>query len=206
MTSLRRQPIVLVTDDDPDTRELYRAYFDTNGYRTAEARNGSQAIVAATELVPDVLLADYVLPDIDGMTIARRLKQDPRTSGIHIFIVTGYATADITQHAASAGVERVLLKPCLPQAVMREVARAIAKPAAAIAKPMASDKVPLFDALAGATRVRQEFATLPGLALTAEQARLVFDLDRDAVEPILQSLVAEGFLSRTPMGAYRRQG
>lgn len=197
MSSLRRQPIVLVTDDDPDTRELYRAYFDTSGYRTAEARNGSQAIVAATELVPDVLLADYVLPDIDGVTIARRLKQDPRTSGIHILIVTGYATTDMSQHAASAGVERVLLKPCLPQAVMREVARVIAK-------PPVPPKMPLPDGLAGATRVRQEFASLPGLALTAEQARLVFDLDRDTVEPILQSLVAEGFLSRTPMGAYRR--
>lgn len=197
MSSLRRQPIVLVTDDDPDTRELYRAYFDTSGYRTAEARNGSQAIVAATELVPDVLLADYVLPDIDGVTIARRLKQDPRTSGIHILIVTGYATTDMSQHAASAGVERVLLKPCLPHAVMREVARVIAK-------PPVPPKMPLPDSLGGATRVRQEFASLPGLALTAEQARLVFDLDRDTVEPILQSLVAEGFLSRTPMGAYRR--
>lgn len=194
-----RQPIVLVSDDDPDTRELYRACFDTCGYRTAEARNGSQTIVAAMELVPDVLLADYVLPDIDGVTIARRLKQDRRTSGIHILIVTGYARPEILQQAASAGVERVLLKPCLPQAVMREVARAMAKPAV-------PPKIPPAGAVAGATRVRQEFAALPGLALTAEQARLVFDLERDAVEPILQALVAEGFLSRTPMGAYRRVG
>jgi two-component system cell cycle response regulator DivK len=194
-----RQPIVLVSDDDPDTRELYRACLDTCGYRTAEARNGSQTIVTAMELVPDVLLADYVLPDIDGVTIARRLKQDPRTAGIHILIVTGYAQPDIIQQAVSAGVERVLLKPCLPQAVMREVARVMAKPAA-------PTKVLPADGLGGATRVRQEFAALPGLALTAEQARLVFDLERDAVEPILQSLVAEGFLSRTPMGAYRRQG
>lgn len=199
MSDVRRQPTVLVTDDDPDTRELYRACFDTSGYRTAEARNGSQAIVAAVELLPDVLLADYVLPDIDGVTIARRLKQDPRTSGIHILIVTGYATTDMSQHAASAGVERVLLKPCLPQTVMREVARVMAK-------PPAPPRVPPVDPLGGAMRVRQEFAALPGLALTAEQARLVCDLERDTVEPILQSLVAEGFLARTPMGAYRRQG
>lgn len=194
---LRRQPIVLVADDDPDTRELYRACFDTSGYRTAEARNGSQTIVAAMELVPDVLLADYVLPDIDGVAIARRLKQDPRTSAIHILIVTGYATSDMAQHAASAGVERVLLKPCLPQAVMREVARVVAR-------PCPPTTIAATEALAAAARVRQEFADLPGLALTAEQARLVFDLDREAVEPILRSLVAEGFLARTPMGAYRR--
>lgn len=194
-----RQPTVLVADDDQDTRELYRACLDTSGYRTAEASSGSQTIVAATALVPDVLLADYVLPDIDGVTIARHLKRDRRTSGIHILIVTGYATPDISERAASAGVARVLLKPCLPQAVMREVSRLIARPA------LLRTLVPS-DPTAGAARVRQEFGALPGLALTAEQARLVFDLDRDTVEPILQSLVSEGFLMRTALGAYRRQG
>lgn len=197
MTPHRRQPIVLVADDDPDTRELYRAYFDTNGYRTAEARTGSQTIVAAMDLVPDVLLADYMLPDIDGVQVARRLKRDPRTSGIHILIVTGYPTPDIAQHAASAGVERVLLKPCLPQAIMREVSRVVTRRAV----PQAAFAT---DPTAVSGRVREEFAELPGLALTAEQARLVFDLAPHTVEPILQGLVAEGFLSRTPAGAYRR--
>jgi CheY-like chemotaxis protein len=120
---------VLVVDDDLDTRELYRACFDTNGYRTAEAVTGSQAIATAIEIVPDVLLTDYVLPDLDGLTIARRLKAEPRTAGICIIMVTGYATPDLERRAAEIGIERVLLKPCLPQAVMREVARALGRPA-----------------------------------------------------------------------------
>ena len=78
----RRQPFVLVADDDRDTRELYRACFDTSGYRTAEAGTGSQAIVSAVEIVPDVLLTDYVLPDVDGLTIARHLKADRRRAPI----------------------------------------------------------------------------------------------------------------------------
>lgn len=125
----RRQPFVLVADDDQDTREIYRACFDTSGYRTAEAGTGAQAIVAAIEIVPDVLLTDYVLPDIDGLAVARRLKGDPRTAGICILMVTGYATPDLERLALEAGIDRVLLKPCLPQAVLREVARALARPA-----------------------------------------------------------------------------
>ena len=121
----RRRPIILVADDDQDTRELYRACFDTSGYRTAEAGTGSQAIVSAVEIVPDVLLTDLVLPDIDGLTIARRLKGDPRTSGMCILMVTGYANADLERQAALAGVHRVFLKPCLPQSVLREVGRAL---------------------------------------------------------------------------------
>src|SRR5256885_8654347 len=100
MTSTGRpRPFVLVADDDRDTRELYRACFDTNGYRTGEAGTGSQAIASAIEIVPDVLLTDYVLPDIDGLTIARRLKADPRTAGICIVMVTGYATPDLERRS-----------------------------------------------------------------------------------------------------------
>ena len=129
MTTDRRLPFVLIADDDLDTRELYRACFDTSGYRTAEAGTGSQAIATAVEIVPDVLLTDYVLPDLDGLAIAQRLKTDPRTARICILMVTGYATPDLERRALELGIERVLLKPCLPQTVMREVVRALGRPA-----------------------------------------------------------------------------
>jgi len=137
MKSARPEPFVLVADDDQDTRELYRACFDTSGYRTAEAGTGAQAIVSAVEIVPDVLLTDYMLPDFDGVTVARRLKKDPRTAGIRILMVTGYATPDLDVTARAAGIERVMLKPCLPQTVLREVARLLARPAARAATPIA---------------------------------------------------------------------
>jgi two-component system, cell cycle response regulator DivK len=193
-----RAPFVLVADDDRDTRELYRACFDTSGYRTAEAGTGSQAIASAVEIVPDVLLTDFVLPDVDGLTVARRLKADSRTASIHILMVTGYATPDLDRRAAAAGIARVLLKPCLPQAVMREVSRALARPLPPkVVCPMMNPEA--------TARVREEFGALPGLALTAEQARLVFELDPEMCDRILNGLVAEGFLARTSQGAYRRQ-
>jgi CheY-like chemotaxis protein len=202
----RPDPIVLVADDDRDVRELYRACFDTSGYRTADAGTGSQALVAALEIVPDVLLTDYVLPDIDGVTIARRLRTDPRTAGIRILMITGYANAELERQAASAGIDRVFLKPCLPQTIMREVARAINRrarsgfqlaPSHRHAGPRQADGPAV-------SRVRDEYAALPGLLLTTEQARLVFDLDRDMCERVLDALVAEGFLARTPQGSFRR--
>lgn len=125
---MRTHPLILVVDDDLDTRELYRACFDTNGYQTAEAGTGSEAIVTAAGIVPDVLLTDYMLPDVDGVTIARRLKANPRTAGIRIVMVTGYGTDELVRRAAAAGIERVLLKPCLPHAVMREVGRLLSRP------------------------------------------------------------------------------
>lgn len=204
----RRLPFVLVADDDRDTRELYRACFDTSGYRTAEAGTGSQAIVSAVEIVPDVLLADYVLPDIDGLTVARRLKADARTSGICILMVTGYANPDLVQRATAVGIERVLLKPCLPQAALREVSRALARSpqrrTELSASPPPRFAPPPHQDGSAVSRVRDEYAAIPGLSLTPDQARLVFDLDREMCERVLDALVAEGFLSRTPNGTFKR--
>ncbi len=203
MIAARPDPIVLVADDDQDTRELYRACFDTSGYRTAEAGTGSQAIVAAVEIVPDVLLTDYVLPDIDGVTIARRLRHDARTAGICILMITGFANPELERHATAAGVDRVFLKPCLPQTIMREVSRAIGRRSRPVL-PYPGGRVPPQADRLDVSRVRDEFAALPGLSLTTEQARLVFDLDRDTCERVLADLVGEGFLARTPQGAFRR--
>jgi two-component system, cell cycle response regulator DivK len=196
VSPFRAQPFVLVADDDRDTRELYRACFDTNGCRTAEAPTGSQAIAAAIEIVPDVLLTDYLLPDVDGITVARRLKRDVRTAGIRILMVTGYPHRDLEIGAKAAGIERVMFKPCLPQAVLREVSRAIAR--RGMSASQAADPRP------PVVRVREEFAALPGLTLTAEQIRLVADLDVDGCTHALNTLLAEGFLARTGRGGFVR--
>ena len=120
-----RAPSILVVDDDRDTRELYRACFDLSGFVTAEAATGSQALETARRLVPDVLLTDLILPDIDGFEVTGRLKRDPGTAAIRVIVLTGYGITDFQQKASSIGVARALLKPCLPDAMLREVHRAL---------------------------------------------------------------------------------
>ena len=120
-----RTPVILVADDDRDTRELYRACFDMSGFVTAEAKTGEEALIAAERLKPDVLLTDLVFPDIDGFTVARRLKQRPATADIRVILITGAIIEGFQQKAAEAGVLRALLKPCLPEVMLREVRRAL---------------------------------------------------------------------------------
>jgi CheY-like chemotaxis protein len=106
--------LVLVVDDFDDARELYRACLEQAGYRTAEARNGQEAVERAIELQPAVVLLDLAMPVMDGVEAARRLKADERTRDAHLIALTGYAVARYAQAARDAGCERVLVKPVLP--------------------------------------------------------------------------------------------
>ena len=120
-----RSPTILVVDDDRDTRELYRACFDMSGFVTAEAETAADAIAEARRLKPDVLLTDLILPDFDGFELTQRLKRDTDTAGICVILLTGYGVQDLERKAAAVGVSRALLKPCLPEAMLREVRRAL---------------------------------------------------------------------------------
>lgn len=120
-----RPPVIVIADDDRDTRELYRACFDLSGFVTAEASTGEETLRVVGRLVPDVLLTDLIFPDIDGLTIARTLKAQPATMQIRVILLTGFGVADLERRAAEAGAFRALVKPCLPDVMLREVRRAL---------------------------------------------------------------------------------
>src|SRR4026207_437654 len=72
MDTRNSQPLVLVVEDYQDAREMYAAYLSFSGYRVAEATNGVEAIEKTIELMPDIILMDLALPQMDGWGAARR--------------------------------------------------------------------------------------------------------------------------------------
>ena len=124
---MNRPPLILIADTDRDTRELFRACFDLSGYRTAEASTGADAIVTTRRALPDVLLTDSVLPDLDGCALASALRLDPRTAGVCVMLVTRHASSDLWRRASGVGIVRMLLKPCAPRTILREVQRALSR-------------------------------------------------------------------------------
>lgn len=76
-------------------------------------------------LVPDLLLTDLMLPDVDGLDVARRVRRNAKTAGVRVILMTGYASDDLVRRAIDAGIDRAFIKPCLPQAMLREVRRVL---------------------------------------------------------------------------------
>jgi two-component system, cell cycle response regulator DivK len=119
-------PLVLVVDDFQDNREMFAEFLAISGFRVAQAVNGREALERAFDLVPDAILMDLSLPELDGWEATRRLKRDPRTCHIPVVALTGHVLADHAREAKDAGCDGFLAKPCLPEVLVVELRRVLA--------------------------------------------------------------------------------
>jgi two-component system cell cycle response regulator DivK len=119
-------PLVLIVEDDPGTRMLYREYLTHSGFRTIDAHNGFQALEKAQELRPNAVLTDLAVPGMDGFAFCRALQQSAETRAIPILAVTGHSEyLDEPDRFRQAGISHVLTKPCPPDVIVDELRRLI---------------------------------------------------------------------------------
>ncbi len=116
-------PLILIVDDNADSRRLYASYFRDAGFSVEEAGHGFQGIEKAFKLSPDVILMDLLMPALDGWETIRLLKGRMRTRSIPIIALTGDTKENDLRLAKNAGCDALLVKPCLPEVVFDEVQR-----------------------------------------------------------------------------------
>ena len=105
---------VLVIEDNLENMRLFRALLKLEGAQILEARGGTSGIEMAREHLPDLILMDIQMPDMDGLTATRLLRSDPQTSAIPIIAVTASAM-DVNRHQTlEAGCDGYIPKPINP--------------------------------------------------------------------------------------------
>ena len=102
---------VLVVEDNERNMKLLRDVLAAAGYRTLEAASGQEAIELATEHLPDLVLMDLRLPDIDGVEALGRLRADERTASIPVLAVTAQAMHGDRERFLAAGFDDYIAKP-----------------------------------------------------------------------------------------------
>src|SRR5947208_9304211 len=102
---------VLIADDDPVLRTGVRRLLERQGYRCTEAEEGHQALEVVRRQKPQCVLLDLAMPDLDGFSVARLLRTDPRTHDVHINCLTGLVDSRAREQAHLAGFETFLTKP-----------------------------------------------------------------------------------------------
>jgi two-component system cell cycle response regulator len=102
---------ILVIEDDPTHLKLAKLVLSAAGHNVSDAEAAEQALDAIKQEKPDVILLDLVLPDMDGLTLVRKLKADPETRAIPVVAVTAYLDRFKEKDALAAGCEAYLVKP-----------------------------------------------------------------------------------------------
>jgi two-component system, cell cycle response regulator DivK len=116
---------VLLVEDVADTREMYADYLRHCGFEVTTANNGAEALDAARQTAPDVVLMDAAMPGLDGWAATKLLKNDPATRDVPVLILTAHVFAEHKQRAQEVGADGFIGKPCMPDELAREVSAAL---------------------------------------------------------------------------------
>ena len=103
------KPFALIVEDEQDTADAYREALKLTGIRALAVATGLDAMRHAVDLLPDLIILDYRLPDIHGRELCRRMRDTAATANIPILVVTASPQDD----AGSKCPDAVLTKPCL---------------------------------------------------------------------------------------------
>lgn len=124
----RERPLVLLVDDDPHDREIYGSILCYNGFDVVCAAGGQAGNRLARRYMPDVILLDIGLPDLDGLDLCSSLRSDPATADIPVIALSAYAEVRMGEQARLAGASRYIEKPASPVGVMHQIENYVGKP------------------------------------------------------------------------------
>jgi two-component system phosphate regulon response regulator PhoB len=114
---------VLVVDDEPDAVELIEFNLKANGYEVVTAADGEEALTKARAVLPNLIILDLMLPEVDGMEVCKILRRDQRTSGIPIIMLTAKAAEIDRVLGLELGADDYVTKPFSPRELVLRVKR-----------------------------------------------------------------------------------
>jgi len=109
---------ILVVDDEPNIVRLIQVNLECHGYQVETANNGAQALARIRESRPDLLIADVMMPELDGFELLALLRRDPELNGLPVLMMTAKAATGGILRAYTTGTEAYIVKPFTPEALL----------------------------------------------------------------------------------------
>ncbi|WP_392481013.1 response regulator [Nostoc sp. C110] len=120
---------ILVIEDDAVTRNLFLEVLEAQGFDTIGAEDGVAGIQKAQQHLPDLVICDIQMPDMDGYTVLAKLRQDPHTAIIPFIFLTGSNTQTDVRKGMELGADDYLTKPSSIEDLLRAIAVRLEKQA-----------------------------------------------------------------------------
>ena len=102
---------ILVIDDDLAINELIKVNLELHGYEVIQAYNGVEGFAKAKQEIPALIILDVMMPEVDGFTVAQRVRQNPETAEIPILMLTALSELNDKVNGFNIGVDDYLTKP-----------------------------------------------------------------------------------------------
>ncbi|MEV8467417.1 phosphate regulon transcriptional regulator PhoB [Fluviibacterium sp. DFM31] len=105
------KPMVLIVEDEPAQREILAYNLESEGYAVARAENGEEALMQVKEQAPDLIVLDWMLPNVSGIEVCRQLKTRPETRGVPIIMLSARSEEVDRVRGLETGADDYVVKP-----------------------------------------------------------------------------------------------
>ena len=119
---------MLVIDDDPVILELLRVNFEIEGFDVVTAKDGDEGFALASELQPDIVISDIMMPRRDGLQLLHDLRADPRTEDLPVILLSAKAQKSEVEHGLDMGADDYITKPFDPIQLIDRLNAVMGKP------------------------------------------------------------------------------
>jgi DNA-binding response OmpR family regulator len=123
---------LLVVDDDPFIARMLQIELSAAGFEVRTAGNGAIALELALERCPDLVIADVMMPTVDGFELTRQLRLDERTAGTRVILLSARGMSEDKLEGFAVGADEYLVKPFDPPALLGRIRDVLARPARAV--------------------------------------------------------------------------
>ncbi|MBT9383799.1 phosphate regulon transcriptional regulator PhoB [Pseudooceanicola sp. CBS1P-1] len=106
-----QQPTVLVVEDEPAQREVLAYNLEAEGFKVSRAENGEEAILLVDEVAPDIIVLDWMLPNLSGIEVCRQLKMRTETRGVPIIMLSARSEDVDRVRGLETGADDYVVKP-----------------------------------------------------------------------------------------------
>ncbi|HEX7713104.1 MAG TPA: response regulator, partial [Bacillota bacterium] len=112
---------IAIIEDEPNIVELVKYNLDREGYRTISAGTGKKGLELVHQELPDLVILDLMLPELDGMSVCKQLRSDPQTKAIPIIILTAKSEEADRVLGLEMGADDYVTKPFSPRELIARI-------------------------------------------------------------------------------------
>jgi len=116
-----KSSVILIIEDEEDIQELIAHGLSKTGFSLLKASNGREGFVLAVDQHPDLILLDWMMPEVNGLETLRRLRRDARTAHIPVIMLSAKVEVDNKSEGLDAGADDYLAKPFSPKELISRV-------------------------------------------------------------------------------------